>query len=198
MAKMKKRTKIIVLIAVLGVVVISVAVGLVSCGGMSPEERMQAMVDMVNSMNTTVSELKRVDLNNTVSVSGNVRSANVKKVYLEATGAGKAEQVNVKIGDEVEAGDVLCVFDTTDLIKEYDKLRLQADQSAERAQISLEAAENSYSTGKITQDQAVRSAHRRSRRSSAGSRLRRPSAGRRSARQPDRSPCGSQHRTPRC
>lgn len=158
MAKMKSRKKVIILVAVLAVLVIGIAVALVSCGGTSTQERMQAMAQMMNSMNTTASALERTDLANTVSVSGNVRSANVKKVYLEATGAGKAMQVNVKVGDVVKAGDVLCTFDTEKLQKEYDKLKLQADQSAERAQISLQSAENSYATGKITQDQAVRAA----------------------------------------
>jgi len=158
MAKMKTRTKVIVWVAVLAVLVIGIAVALVSCGGSSTQERMQAVAQMMDSMNITASTLERTDLSNTVSVSGNVSSASVKKVYLEATGAGKAVQVNVKVGDTVQVGDVLCTYDTEKLQKEYDKLKLQADQSAERAQISLQSAENSYASGKITQDQAVRAA----------------------------------------
>ena len=53
---------------------------------------------------------------------------------------------------------MLCVFDSTDLEKDYEKSRLQAEQSEKSAQISLDSAQNSYNTGVIAQEQAVRAA----------------------------------------
>ena len=159
MAKMSKKSKIILWTILAIVAVVGIAVGFVSCsGGADPQARIQAMAAMMNSEAFTATELERVDLHNTVSVSGNVSSASVKRVYLEATGAGKVTQLNVKVGDTVAVGDVLCIMDTEDLQREYEKLKLQADQSAQRAEITLQSAENSYSTGKISQDQAVRAA----------------------------------------
>ena len=70
----------------------------------------------------------------------------------------RALQVNVEVGDTVAEGDVLCVFDSTDLEKDYEKSRLQAEQSEKSAQISLDSAQNSYNTGVIAQEQAVRAA----------------------------------------
>ena len=150
MAKMKKGTKIFLILAVVIVVIAAVLIGLVRAG--------QSALEAMTTGAASYTALERMDLTNTLSVSGNIQSADVKKVYQEATGAGKALQVNVEVGDTVAEGDVLCVFDSTDLEKDYEKSRLQAEQSEKSAQISLDSAQNSYNTGVIAQEQAVRAA----------------------------------------
>lgn len=155
MASKKKRIWII--LAVVLVVIVAAGAGLV-LAARSAVKKLPAAQMMALLNGSGVTELERTDLTNTVSVSGNVSSASVTKVYLEATGAGKAAQVNVKVGDTVSEGDVLCAFDTENLQKEYDKALLQADQSEERAQNTLSDARNSYANSKITQDQAVKNA----------------------------------------
>lgn len=150
MAKMKKGTKIFLILAVVIVVIAAALIGLVRVG----QSALQAMTTGAASYTA----LERMDLTNTLSVSGNIQSADVKKVYQEAAGAGKALQVNVEVGDTVAEGDVLCVFDSADLEKDYEKSRLQAEQSEKSAQISLDSAQNSYNTGVIAQEQAVRAA----------------------------------------
>lgn len=150
MAKMKKGTKIFLILAVVVVVIAAALIGLVRVG--------QSALEAMTTGAASYTALERMDLANTLSVSGNIQSADVKKVYQEATGAGKALQVNVEVGDTVAEGDVLCVFDSTDLEKDYEKSRLQAEQSEKSAQISLDSAQNSYNTGVIAQEQAVRAA----------------------------------------
>lgn len=150
MAKMKKGTKIFLILAVVIVVIAAALIGLVRVG--------QSALEAMTTGAASYTALERMDLANTLSVSGNIQSADVKKVYQEANGAGKALQVNVEVGDAVAEGDVLCVFDSTDLEKDYEKSRLQAEQSEKSAQISLDSAQNSYNTGVIAQEQAVRAA----------------------------------------
>ena len=150
MAKMKKGTKIFLILAVVIVVIAAALIGLVRAG--------QSALEAMTTGAASYTALERMDLTNTLSVSGNIQSADVKKVYQEANGAGKALQVNVEVGDTVAEGDVLCVFDSTDLEKDYEKSRLQAEQSEKSAQISLDSAQNSYNTGVIAQEQAVRAA----------------------------------------
>lgn len=150
MAKMKKGTKIFLILAVVIVVIAAALIGLVRAG--------QSALEAMTTSAASYTALERMDLTNTLSVSGNIQSADVKKVYQEANGAGKALQVNVEVGDTVAEGDVLCVFDSTDLEKDYEKSRLQAEQSEKSAQISLDSAQNSYNTGVIAQEQAVRAA----------------------------------------
>lgn len=150
MAKMKKGTKIFLILAVVVVVIAAALIGLVRAG--------QSALEAMTTGAASYTALERMDLANTLSVSGNIQSADVKKVYQEANGAGKALQINVEVGDTVAEGDVLCVFDSTDLEKDYEKSRLQAEQSEKSAQISLDSAQNSYNTGVIAQEQAVRAA----------------------------------------
>lgn len=150
MAKMKKGTKIFLILAVVIVVIAAALIGLVRAG--------QSALEAMTTGAASYTALERMDLTNTLSVSGNIQSADVKKVYQEANGAGKALQVNVEVGDTVAEGDVLCVFDSADLEKDYEKSRLQAEQSEKSAQISLDSAQNSYNTGVIAQEQAVRAA----------------------------------------
>ncbi|MGI5884498.1 MAG: efflux RND transporter periplasmic adaptor subunit [Candidatus Spyradocola sp.] len=150
MAKMKKGTKIFIILAAVVVVVAAALFGLVRAG--------QKALEALSTGAVSYSALERMDLENTLSVSGNIQSADVKKVYQEATGAGKALAVNVEVGDSVQEGDVLCVFDSADLEEDLEKTRLQAEQSEKSAQISLDSAKNNYNTGVINQDQAVRAA----------------------------------------
>ena len=110
MAKMKKGTKIFLILAVVIVVIAAALIGLVRVG--------QSALEAMTTGAASYTALERMDLANTLSVSGNIQSADVKKVYQEATGAGKALQVNVEVGDTVAEGDVLCVFDSTDLEKD--------------------------------------------------------------------------------
>ena len=150
MAKMKKGIKVLIVVGIIVVVLIAGVVGLSAIG--------QKAMEAYSAQTLTTTALERKDLTNTISLTGNIQSASTRKVYLEASGAGKAQTLNVKEGDAVKEGDVLCVFDTTDLQKQYDKTKLQADQAEENAQIALNSARANYSSGKIAQDQAVRSA----------------------------------------
>lgn len=147
---MKKGTKGFIIVAVV-IVIVAAALGTLAWAGQ------RALTSMASGdMSTT--QLERMDLSNTISVTGNIQSASSKKVYLEASGAGKASQVNVAVGDTVAVGDVLCVFDTVDLHKQLEKTQIQSDQTAKNADINLDKAQTSYSSGKIAQDQSVRSA----------------------------------------
>ena len=101
MGKMKKGTKIFLILAVVIVVIAAALIGLVRAG----QSALQAMTTGAASYTA----LERMDLTNTLSVSGNIQSADVKKVYQEANGAGKALQVNVEVGDTVAEGDVLFI-----------------------------------------------------------------------------------------
>ena len=98
MAKMKKGTKIFLILAVVIVVVAAALIGLVRVG--------QSALEAMTTGAASYTALERMDLANTLSVSGNIQSADVKKVYQEANGAGKALQVNVEVGDTVAEGDV--------------------------------------------------------------------------------------------
>ena len=61
-----------------------------------------------------IEELKKRTITNSISASGVIKAENSKSITSSSVGL-KVETVNVKEGDEVLKGDVICTFDTTDL-----------------------------------------------------------------------------------
>lgn len=94
------------------------------------------------------------DLEENVSASGKVASAQTK-VYFSPVSA-KIAELNVAVGDEVKAGDVLASFDTTDLEREKTKADLQASQAANSYQSAIQESnenQNDYSDASLGLDE---------------------------------------------
>ncbi|MDR2655219.1 MAG: efflux RND transporter periplasmic adaptor subunit [Oscillospiraceae bacterium] len=62
--------------------------------------------------------LERVDLQELVEISGNVQSDEKKEVY--TTLSYPVQDIHVKVGDKVKAGDVLCALDTRELVSQIE------------------------------------------------------------------------------
>ncbi|MDE7121100.1 MAG: efflux RND transporter periplasmic adaptor subunit, partial [Oscillospiraceae bacterium] len=67
------------------------------------------------------------DISNHISVSGNVESENLVKVTSKLT--AKVESLHVEIGSHVNEGDILCVFDSSELQQQYDNLLKSQENS---------------------------------------------------------------------
>ncbi|MCR5669495.1 MAG: efflux RND transporter periplasmic adaptor subunit [Butyrivibrio sp.] len=78
-------------------------------------------------------EVTRGDIENVLSISGTVESAETKNYFADAT--APIETLNVKVGDKVSKGDVLCTFDQAEL-----------ELSKKKAELALAQAEGSYSS----------------------------------------------------
>ena len=87
MAKMKKGIKVLIVVGIIVVVLIAGVVGLSAIG--------QKTMEAYSAQTLTTTALERKDLTNTISLTGNIQSASTRKVYLEASGAGKAQTLNV-------------------------------------------------------------------------------------------------------
>ncbi len=72
-------------------------------------------------------EIAVKDLSEYVNVSGNVSSSDSYNVTAEVL--QKVTKLNVKVGDSVKKGDVLCELDTTSLQEKYDKLAASAGKA---------------------------------------------------------------------
>lgn len=96
--------------------------------------------------------LEKGTLEDSISATGTVESSDVSNVTTDLKYTVKT--VNVQVGDSVEAGDVICTLDTTDLEESIQKLqesladaKATAQKQYEKAQQSLtEAEENVKST----------------------------------------------------
>ncbi len=112
---------------------------------------------------TVVAEKQNVI--NSINVSGTVEGGSLVKVT--STLSQKVESLHVEIGSYVKKGDVLCVFDSSELQKQYDELKKTMENSdalkeknQEIAQRNLESArqekENVLAQAQRSIDEAVR------------------------------------------
>ena len=82
-------------------------------------------IAMLNSI--PYGEVAVKDLSEYVNVSGNVSSSDSFNVTADVL--QKVTKLNVKVGDSVKKGDVLCELDTTSLQEKYDKLAASAGKA---------------------------------------------------------------------
>ena len=81
-------------------------------------------------------------LENKISVSGVIESADTTKVYAEIN--YPVETVNVSVGDAVKKGDVLCTIKTDDLQQQILQQQATVDSSGVNTDYSLSTAEEKY------------------------------------------------------
>jgi len=105
------------------------------------------------SQNLSTTKLKKTTLEDSISASGKIASAS--SVSVTSSLNYIVNTVNVKVGDSVSKGDVLAVFDTTELKnsvedaqKSYDAAKKQFDLKIVQSKQSLEDAQNNVSDAK--------------------------------------------------
>lgn len=94
------------------------------------------------------------DVEENVSASGKVASARTQ-IYFAPVGA-KIAGLNVAVGDEVKAGDLLLSFDTEELEREKTKADLQASQAANSYKSAMQESnenQNEYSDASLGLDE---------------------------------------------
>ena len=128
-------------------------VGITSC----MKNMTTAMNTLSNSSLETVKAEKR-DISNVISVSGTVESENIVKVTSKLN--AKIKTLNVEVGSHVNAGDVLCIFDSADLQQQYDTLiqnqTKSQSQSENQHKINQRNLDNSKRDKEINLQQAQR------------------------------------------
>lgn len=85
-----------------------------------------------NTEYTKTLTIKTQKLTNSINVAGNIKS---KDTYI-VTGETdlRIKSVNVNIGDKIKKGDVICIYDDAELIKEYNCLQSSLDLKNEARQ----------------------------------------------------------------
>lgn len=100
--------------------------------------------------------LQKTSLENSVSTTGTVESANVSTVTTDLKYTVKS--VNVQVGDTVQAGDVICTLDTEDLEKQIERAKESLTGQTEQTQDAYDKALKSYNEAKADYDDAVTAA----------------------------------------
>lgn len=96
-------------------------------------------------------KLEKGDINESIMVSGNVKSGDVSNV--SSTIAAKVKAVNVKVGDIVKAGDVICILDDSDIIKEIENKKKAINEEKQSLQENYNKLLNQLNSLKNTQSQ---------------------------------------------
>lgn len=114
-------------------------------------QRGAAQGSTVSFVRTTT--LQKTSLENSVSTTGTVESANVSTVTTDLKYTVKS--VNVQVGDTVQAGDVICTLDTEDLEKQIQRAQEGLTGQTEQTQAAYDKALKSYNEAKEDYDDAV-------------------------------------------
>ncbi len=106
----------------------------------------------------SVIEAGENDLSKTISNSGKVIGNGTVDVTTKLT--AEVSEVNVSIGDHVKEGDVLCVFDDTEIREKYNSLKKRIKNSDKKTESSHEKNERDLETAKTKKEVAVSRAKR--------------------------------------
>ncbi len=126
------RKKVIVIV----VIVVIVAALFYSCSRASRIAR-EKMIPT-----TSVTVLKKTNLQDSISISGTIQSKNSENVYTMLNYPVKT--ISAKVGDAVKAGDVLAVLDTSTLEKDVQGAQYSTKSSQDIASLSLQKAKSDY------------------------------------------------------
>ena len=99
--------------------------------------------------------LSPTTLSNTVSVTGTVQSSNSYQVY--ANYSGQVEQVMVEVGDQVQAGDVLCQFDVESLEMNIAQSEATLSQTQNAAYLQLRSAQKNLENAEKNLEEGLNS-----------------------------------------
>lgn len=148
---MKKSKKRIIIILIVAVVLIAVIFSLVRCGS-NVAGAIQSAVNMEQAL-----PLEEQDLSSSINATGTVESQNVYSVTTDLT--CKVKELKVALGDHVEAGDVLCVFDDSDVREQIATLEEQVSASDQLAAKQNQIAERNLQDAKNDQASQINSAN---------------------------------------
>lgn len=89
-------------------------------------------------------ELAKKDIESTIAITGTVQSNSVTKVFSALN--YKVESINVKVGDKVKKGDVLCTLNTDDIQNQILQTQINIKNSDINSDYQMTDSEKSYNT----------------------------------------------------
>lgn len=96
-------------------------------------------------------EAEKRSLVESVSATGTVVSAQSKNVSVTLSGL-KVQEVNVKVGDSVEAGDVICLLDSTNLEEDLADARTTLNAISGKTDVEVAGAERGLLEAQTTSE----------------------------------------------
>lgn len=132
-------------------IVLLLVVWMGSCISKTMKQSAQMLANM-SKRETAVVE--RRDINDVVATTGAVVSKESKVVSAEVNNV-IVESVSVKVGDHVNAGDVICILDSTDLKAELENANKEYSVSQKSNNLSMSSAKKELQEAKETKERTV-------------------------------------------
>ena len=141
-------------------IIIPVVIALLAGGGFYACTAMSKATQeaMMASVKYTAVPAGENDLSKMISTTGTVIGNGTVDVTTKLSCA--VSEVNVSLGDQVNEGDLLCVFDSTELQEEYDSLKEQMDTTDEKTQDGHDKNERDLEAAKTKKENALARAQR--------------------------------------
>ncbi|MBO4844798.1 MAG: efflux RND transporter periplasmic adaptor subunit [Lachnospiraceae bacterium] len=147
---LKKHKKLIIIIAVVAVVAI-IVVKIVS----AVNNAKNLLAGMQSSASTE--KIEQRDIVNSVTATGTIVAVENRTFSTSVTGI-KIKNVNVEVGDEIKAGDILCVLDEEDLEKQLADAQTTLNADAGRSGIDVAASNRGLNEAIVNRDIAAKRA----------------------------------------
>lgn len=125
----KKHKKMIIIL----IIVIVLAVGGIYIANLVKKTK-GLLAGMGNS--ATTEEVERRDIVNSVTATGTIVAVDKRTVSSTVTGV-KVKQLNVKVGDQVKAGDIICLLDGEDLEQQLADAQKMLNADAGRSNLDV-------------------------------------------------------------
>ena len=145
--KHKKAVIILAVVAVVAVLAIKIA--------KTVKDAQNLLAGMQSSASTE--KIEERDIVNSVSATGTIVAVENRTYSTSVTGV-KVKEVNVKVGDTVNPGDILCVLDEEDFEKQLADAKTMYNADSGRAGIDVQASNRGLNEAVTTRDIAAQRA----------------------------------------
>ena len=146
--KHKKLTIAGVIILILAIVATTVITNV--------SKRKDAMMAMMNQ--TQTSKVEKRTLVSSVSATGTLTSVKSKEILVDLSGV-EVKSVSVQLGDMVEAGQIICEFDSTDVEENLAEAKTALNVASQKTQMDLTNAERNLADAKEDYDTDLKRAN---------------------------------------
>ena len=144
MEKVKKHKKFAIVIVI--ILIVAVTGGVIVNNAREKKAQMEALMNQ-----TQTSKVEKRTLVSSVSATGTLTSIDSKEVMVNLSGV-EVESVSVQLGDVVEAGQVLCEFDSEDIEENLAEAKTALNVVTQKTQMELTAAERNLEDAKEDYD----------------------------------------------
>lgn len=141
---LKKRKKLLIIIVILAVIIYFVAKVVISIN-----DAMTMFGGMQNSASTE--EVERTDIVNSVTATGKIIPVEKRTLSSTITGV-KIKEINVKVGDQVYPGDLLCLLDGEDIQEQLSDAQTMLNADSDRVNVDIQSGNRNLSESITTRD----------------------------------------------